>query len=388
MTVYGVDVSHHQGAIDWHAVKADGIGFAILKATEGQSYDWESWYSANVHGALAAGLLVGSYLFMHDQDGVKQADYYVARVRAYGAAGQGQALDVETAPGPDYPTAAETDAAAKRVKALLWLPIISYSGYWYWAGILGNPPMPASVDYYWDSRYVANGTVRRWRTIVDEVPASWFASTRTGGRAPRIVQVNSNALVNGISTPVDLDVFPGTIDELRALLLGGTQPVQEDFMASLTDAEQAEVLAAARQIKNIDNQVGAVVDQRLARVLAWLTTGQGNAMINPTAAYDIPASDRFAAAADAYDFAFKPGASTLNELQAGLNNLMAKLAPLSDDETRILAAVQAGDAALEAAVAKVAPASGVDPEVLRQALADALSRLRATTTLGTEPPPA
>ena len=36
--VRGIDVSHHQGAIDWQAVARDGVQFAYLKATEGTTF--------------------------------------------------------------------------------------------------------------------------------------------------------------------------------------------------------------------------------------------------------------------------------------------------------------------------------------------------------------
>ncbi|HEX2068810.1 MAG TPA: GH25 family lysozyme, partial [Actinomycetota bacterium] len=32
---YGIDVSHHQGRIDWPRVAADDISFAYIKASEG-----------------------------------------------------------------------------------------------------------------------------------------------------------------------------------------------------------------------------------------------------------------------------------------------------------------------------------------------------------------
>lgn len=36
--ILGIDVSHHQGVIDWWKVKQHGIGFVFLKATE-----WDDW---------------------------------------------------------------------------------------------------------------------------------------------------------------------------------------------------------------------------------------------------------------------------------------------------------------------------------------------------------
>jgi GH25 family lysozyme M1 (1,4-beta-N-acetylmuramidase) len=31
----GIDVSHYQGSINWNTVKANGVTFAFIKATEG-----------------------------------------------------------------------------------------------------------------------------------------------------------------------------------------------------------------------------------------------------------------------------------------------------------------------------------------------------------------
>ena len=36
---YGIDVSHHNGDVDWNLVSSDSrIGFAYIKATEGKTY--------------------------------------------------------------------------------------------------------------------------------------------------------------------------------------------------------------------------------------------------------------------------------------------------------------------------------------------------------------
>ena len=63
----GVDVSIYQGEVDWPAVAADGIDFAILRLgyrgyTEGGLFMDES-FSRNLQGALDAGLEVGVYFF-------------------------------------------------------------------------------------------------------------------------------------------------------------------------------------------------------------------------------------------------------------------------------------------------------------------------------------
>lgn len=51
---YGIDVSAHQGPIDWTAVRADGIEFAYVKATEGGDFV-DDRFGANWDGAADAG---------------------------------------------------------------------------------------------------------------------------------------------------------------------------------------------------------------------------------------------------------------------------------------------------------------------------------------------
>lgn len=63
----GIDVSTHQGLIDWEQVKDAGIKFAIIRAgyrgsTEGKLYEDELFWD-NLNGAKEAGLKVGVYFF-------------------------------------------------------------------------------------------------------------------------------------------------------------------------------------------------------------------------------------------------------------------------------------------------------------------------------------
>lgn len=62
----GIDVSSHQGLIDWAKVKAAGIEFAIVRAGYGQySTQVDAKAHQNVFGALGAGLHVGVYWFSY-----------------------------------------------------------------------------------------------------------------------------------------------------------------------------------------------------------------------------------------------------------------------------------------------------------------------------------
>ena len=65
--ILGIDVSGHQGDINWEAVKQDGIDFVFIRvggrfARSGELYD-DSFAQSYYEGAKAAGLKVGAYFF-------------------------------------------------------------------------------------------------------------------------------------------------------------------------------------------------------------------------------------------------------------------------------------------------------------------------------------
>ncbi len=60
----GIDVSVHNGSIDWNRVKNDGIGFAILRAGYGKTAaQKDKKFEDNYNGAKAAGIPVGAYWY-------------------------------------------------------------------------------------------------------------------------------------------------------------------------------------------------------------------------------------------------------------------------------------------------------------------------------------
>ena len=93
---YGVDVSNHQGAIDWPAVAADGISFAYIKATEGGDFV-DPFFGRNWQGASATGLDRGAYhFFTLCPPGSEQAANFLRALPEEGSA-LPPALDLELA---------------------------------------------------------------------------------------------------------------------------------------------------------------------------------------------------------------------------------------------------------------------------------------------------
>lgn len=59
-SIRGVDVSHHQGEINWAEVASDDVAFAYIKASEGGDFK-DGAFNRNWAGAGSAGLARGAY---------------------------------------------------------------------------------------------------------------------------------------------------------------------------------------------------------------------------------------------------------------------------------------------------------------------------------------
>lgn len=62
--IIGIDVSEHNGALDWAKIKAAGIGFAIIRTGYGVSHT-DNYFIHNIEGAIAQGIPVGVYHFSY-----------------------------------------------------------------------------------------------------------------------------------------------------------------------------------------------------------------------------------------------------------------------------------------------------------------------------------
>ena len=88
--VRGIDVSTHQGDIDWEKVAAQGVEFAMIRvgyrgAVEGEINEDRRAHT-NIQGALDAGLDVGIYFFsqaLSVEEAVEEADYVLDFIAGY-----------------------------------------------------------------------------------------------------------------------------------------------------------------------------------------------------------------------------------------------------------------------------------------------------------------
>lgn len=78
--VRGIDVSHHQGMIDWKVVATSGLQFVYIKASEGKDYK-DPEFKGNWAGAQNFGIARGAYhFFLVNAPGKEQAEHFIALV--------------------------------------------------------------------------------------------------------------------------------------------------------------------------------------------------------------------------------------------------------------------------------------------------------------------
>ena len=182
--VHGIDVSHHQGPIDWRRISADGISTAYIKATEGRGWV-DSQFAANWTASRAAGVRRGAYhFFTLCAPGAEQAANFL-RTAPPDPEALPPALDLEilnacSDPFPDHAVAGEVDAFVRIVEQAWRQPLLVYAR--------GS----------WTDRYSVPQLAARpqWRT-------SFFVRPRADWA---VWQVHYFARVDGIEGRVDLDV--------------------------------------------------------------------------------------------------------------------------------------------------------------------------------------
>lgn len=86
----GIDVSYHNGDIDWKRVAADGVDFAILRVGyrgyESGLINLDANFHSYIKGALDAGLDVGVYFYsqaMSAEEAVEEANFVMEQIYGY-----------------------------------------------------------------------------------------------------------------------------------------------------------------------------------------------------------------------------------------------------------------------------------------------------------------
>jgi GH25 family lysozyme M1 (1,4-beta-N-acetylmuramidase) len=195
----GIDVSYHQGAIDWTQVAAAGKRFAFVRATAG-TLTADTAYAANRAGARAAGLAVGSYHFANPDtapnDATNEASWFLQNATI---------MSGDLIPVLDFEVSNGLDPASLTAWAQAWLAQVSAA--------TGVRPIIYTTPNFWATSmadtdwFARNGYsvlwIANWTTAIQPtVPAGGW-----GGSGWTFWQHSSAGVVPGIIGPVDLDRF-------------------------------------------------------------------------------------------------------------------------------------------------------------------------------------
>jgi lysozyme len=189
--VIGVDVSNHQGDINWPALARNHVAFAYIKATEGGDFR-DKRFQLNWEGAKRAGLVRGAYhFFTQCRSGAEQAKNFIATVpREHGALPP--VIDAEHM-GP-CPTGQQVGSVIREIATLIDALEAHY----------GRRPVIYTGSEF-DAAYLQGQLTgdRFWLRSLFWPP--WF---RTGQWV--IWQFHDAGTRAGINGPVDLNVFRGS----------------------------------------------------------------------------------------------------------------------------------------------------------------------------------
>jgi lysozyme len=206
----GIDVSHHQQAVDWPAIAASGIHFCFIKATEGSSFV-DPRFASNWRGAAEAGIVRGAYHFFHPGEAVTaQADLFLKTVERLETGDLPPVLDLES---PQewiaIPLANRTSLALswlETVEQALKVRPIVYLSEAFVTNILQNPKALAQYPL-WLALYTSQPS--------PTVPKPWSKWT--------FWQYTQTGTAPAIAGSVDRNHFNGTRDDLKALAFAPPQ---------------------------------------------------------------------------------------------------------------------------------------------------------------------
>lgn len=193
----GIDVSVHNGNIDWKKEKSSGIDFAILRAGYGRELSQkDARFEENYKNAKAAGIPVGAYWYsyaMSEDEARLEADVFLSVIKG---------KQFEFPVYFDVEEKKQFDLGKEKVSAIMraFLEKIESAGYF--VGLYGSA---SSLTTHTDDDIKNRYTI--WL-------AHWVEKTNYNG-AYALWQYSEKASVSGVSGNVDVDIcttdFPAII---------------------------------------------------------------------------------------------------------------------------------------------------------------------------------
>ena len=193
--VRGLDISHHQGEIDWDRVDPE-YRFVFVKATEGDTFR-DKRFLENIEGIKRTNRIAGAYHFFHfNYSGIEQADNFIRTV--------GDLIQLPPVVDFEYsgnPSEYDREILIRELRACI-----------------------ERLETHYCRRAIIYTTPTAYRQIIQghfDSPL-WYRSiilpVKRNMKNLVFWQYHNSAVIEGVNTIVDLNVFKGTLEELRAMV--------------------------------------------------------------------------------------------------------------------------------------------------------------------------
>lgn len=205
--VHGVDVSKYQGDVDWRRVRASGVAFAYIKATEGGDHA-DDRFAQNWAATAAAGMPRGAYHYYYFcRTPAEQAAWFMTHVPRDRSA-LPPVLDLEwTHRSKTCRRFPDPETVRSEARSFLQL-LTAYYG--------KRPLIYTTVDFYQDNELWKLDGHNFWLRSVAGHPSEVYPGQRWA-----LWQYTGTGLVAGIDGPTDLNVFAGSRAQWAAWMSGG-----------------------------------------------------------------------------------------------------------------------------------------------------------------------
>ncbi len=211
--IHGIDISHHQGEIDWQTLKDEGmidkfpIRFIMIKATEGATKVDENFID-NFYQAREFGFTRGAYHFYSVHSSAQaQAEFFIKNVKLE-SGDLPPVLDVEHKPKN------QTDEEFKQ-SIQLWLNMVEFH-----YGV-----KPIIYTYYkFKMKYLND-------SVFDDYPywiAHYYVEKVEYKGAWKFWQHTDVGKLPGIKGNVDFNIYNGSFYDLRKMTIGAREQIGED----------------------------------------------------------------------------------------------------------------------------------------------------------------
>jgi lysozyme len=196
--VNGLDVSNHQGFINWRDVD-EKYKFIFIKATEAVTFVDKRFFE-NAENIKSTGRTLGAYHFFHfNYGGTEQAENFINTVGDI--IDLPPVVDFEFTGNPKFFNKSEDELINELRKCI------------------------NKLEEYYKHEIIIYTTDDAYKHIIKdnfENPL-WYRSIilPLNENIPNVLfwQYHNSARVNGINTPVDLNVFKGNLEELSNLIM-------------------------------------------------------------------------------------------------------------------------------------------------------------------------